>query len=59
MKRAAAAVALVSLAFPAIASAHAVLIRTVPLGNRVLLSAPAEVRLTYSCLLYTSPSPRD
>jgi len=48
VKRAAAAVALVSLAFPAIASAHAVLIRTVPLGNRVLLSAPAEVRLTYS-----------
>ena len=48
MKRAAAAVALLALVFPAIASAHAVLIRTVPLGNKILPAAPPEVRLTYS-----------
>jgi copper transport protein len=48
VKRAAGAIALLALAFPAIASAHAVLIRTVPVASNLLPAAPAEVRLTYS-----------
>ncbi len=50
MKRVAliAAVAGAALALPAAAWAHAVLISTNPVGNKVLTTAPTEVQLTYS-----------
>jgi copper transport protein len=43
-----AAVVGVALALPAAAWAHAVLLRTSPLGNKVLPAAPAQVTMTYS-----------
>jgi copper transport protein len=43
-----AAVVGVALALPAAAWAHAVLLRTSPLGNKVLPAAPAQVAMTYS-----------
>jgi copper transport protein len=43
-----AAVVGVALALPAAAWAHAVLLRTSPLGNKVISPAPSQVTMTYS-----------
>jgi copper transport protein len=50
MKRVALVAAAVGVAFalPAAAWAHAVLISTNPVGNKILTTAPTEVQLTYS-----------
>ena len=48
MKRALLVVAVAALVLPGAASAHAVLLRTQPISNKVLPAPPPEVTLTYS-----------